>query len=96
MKIRKYELVLVSGEGCIYCQMSKDLLNEEGLGYRTVDYRTFPRFKEDNHLTIPQLYLYNRSNGDYEFIEGGYEGLLKEVDMVREKLHEEFEEDIAI
>lgn len=88
--MRKYELVLVSGEGCIYCKMSKGLLDDEGLGYRMVDYKTFPKFKEDGHLTIPQIYLFNRTDATYQLLKDGYQGLLDtDMEELRATLHEE-------
>jgi len=90
MKIRKHELVVVSGDGCIYCKMSKELLDDEGLPYRMVDYKTFPKFKEDGHLTIPQVYLFDRTDATYQLIEGGYQGLLDtDIDELRATLYKE-------
>jgi len=96
MKIHKYELVVVSGEGCVYCEMTKELLNSHKVPHRVVDYKTFPKFKEDKHMTIPQIYVYDRMVGEYDWREGGYQGLL-ETDMegLKSQLDETEEVDIA-
>ena len=82
MKIQKgeykFELVMVSGDGCSYCENSKAYLDNNELPYRIVDYKTFPKFKEDNHRTIPQFYLFNRETAEYELLcDQGYVGLTR-------------------
>lgn len=89
MKMKRYELVVVSGENCVYCDMTKNLLDDEVMPYRVVDYKTFPIFKDDGHLTVPQLYFYDKTNGKYECLEGGYTALLKTgVEGIKKRMEE--------
>ena len=96
MKIRKYELVVVGSEEghCVYCEMATKLLDEHQIGYRFVNYQYFPPFKDEGHLTIPQIYLYNRVSGEYKCMEGGYTALLDhDFHDLKGKLKEVEEED---
>jgi len=68
-------IIVAGGEGCVYCELAVDYLNYNNIGHEYVSYKDLSEFKEDGHLTVPQIYYRGESGNVLLLLEGGYEGL---------------------
>ena len=70
-------ITIIGANNCTYCKLAKEYLHFKEIQYNYVNYKEFPQFKKDKHLTVPQIY-YRENNGSYSMLtKDGYNGLLE-------------------
>jgi glutaredoxin 3 len=78
-------LTIYTKDGCGYCSMLKDLLNEHQMPYIEINISEDSGSRDfvlsEGHRTVPQIY----QNGEL-FVEGGYTGMKQYLDTLTEKV----------